>query len=129
MQRYLFCLTILESLFFGTIETKEMHYLLPIVPRFLFFPQIILLFYNSRCVIGIFWSHSNFKRLNFRLYTNDVKSPFGILRAYCRKTTDTKTKSGMYSAASITRSLSIRNSRLINNKEVKVHLVTPTIFG
>ena len=54
---------------------------------------------------------------------------FGILRAYCRKTTDTKTKSGMYSAASITRSLSIRNSRLINNKEVKVHLVTPTIFG
>ena len=124
MQRYLFCLTISESLFFGTIETKDMHY-----TKISFFPQIILLFYNSRCVIGIFWSHSNFKRLNFRLYTNDVKSPFGILRAYCRKTTDTKTKSGMYSAASITRSLSIRNSRLINNKEVKVHLVTPTIFG
>ena len=126
MQRYLFCLTISESLFFGTIETKEMH---TNSTKISFFPQIILLFYNSRCVIGIFWSHSNFKRLNFRLYTNDVKSPFGILRAYCRKTTDTKTKSGMYSAASMTRSLSIRNSRLINNKEVKVHLVTPTIFG
>ena len=116
------------SLVFGTIETKEMHYY-QLCQDFFFFPQIILLFYNNRCVIGIFWSHSNFKRLNFRLYTNDVKSPFGILRAYCRKTTDTKTKSGMYSAASMTRSLSIRNSRLINNKEVKVHLVTLTIFG
>ena len=117
--------TILESLFFSTMgmETKKIY------ATYLDFLFSRLPYYNSRCVIGIFWSHSNFKRLNFRLYTNDVKSPFGILRAYCRKTTDTKTKSGMYSAASITRSLSIRNSRLINNKEVKVHLVTPTIFG
>ena len=56
-------------------------------------------YYNSRCVIGSFWSHSNFKRLNFRLYTNDVKSPFGILRAYCRKR-QIKTKSGIALARS-----------------------------